>query len=186
MQLSKDLPTAVDFAAVLVNYIEVSADDIPQDDGQEGNTMALHPPMVIPSGVSAKDFVNPDSAPEPQTNEDMLISTRSLRFGQKVPQYLLDLDRDAQSHRFRRAANHVQDIPPPPSLPLFLSKSILNGVMPMKDDISVLNMPNHTVLNHVATSSIKNEVLATSMTTRYKRKVRVHCIYINLTNKNST
>ena len=41
----------------------------------------------------------------------------------------------------------------------------------MKDDNSVLNMPNHTVLNHLATSSIKNNVLATSVTTRYKRKV---------------
>jgi hypothetical protein len=35
----------------------------------------------------------------------------------------------------------------------------------------VLIMPNHTVLNHLATSSIKNGVLATSGTTRYKRKV---------------
>jgi hypothetical protein len=54
---------------------------------------------------------------------------------------------------------------------LFLGKSILNGTTPMKDDSSVLNMPNHTVLNHLATSSIKNGVLATSGTTRYKRKV---------------
>jgi hypothetical protein len=43
----------------------------------------------------------------------------------------------------------------------------------MKDDSSLLNNPNHTVLNHLATSSIKNGVLATSVTTRYKRKVRI-------------
>jgi hypothetical protein len=41
----------------------------------------------------------------------------------------------------------------------------------MKDDNSVLIMPNHTVLNHLATSSIKANVLAVSATTRYKRKV---------------
>jgi hypothetical protein len=52
-----------------------------------------------------------------------------------------------------------------------LAKSILNGTTPHKDDASVLIMPNHTVLNHLATSSIKNGVLATSGTTRYKRKV---------------
>jgi hypothetical protein len=57
-------------------------------------------------------------------------------------------------------------------LPLFLNKSILNGVTPMKDDSSVLIMPNHTVLNHLATSSIRDDILATSATTRYKQKVR--------------
>lgn len=56
-------------------------------------------------------------------------------------------------------------------LPLFLSRSILNGVLPVKDDNSVLTLPNHTVLNHLMTSSVKNGVLATSVTTRYKKKV---------------
>lgn len=65
--------------------------------------------------------------------------------------------------------------PAPPSLPMFLNKSILNGATPMKDDSSVLVMPNHTVLNHLATSSIKNGVLATSATTRYKKKVSYVC-----------
>jgi hypothetical protein len=54
---------------------------------------------------------------------------------------------------------------------MFLSKSILNGTTPTKDDSSVLIMPNHTVLNHLATTNIKQGVLATSATTRYKRKV---------------
>jgi hypothetical protein len=47
----------------------------------------------------------------------------------------------------------------------------------MKDDASVLIMPNHTVLNHLATSSIKNKVLATSATTRYKRKFLTTIMY---------
>ena len=54
---------------------------------------------------------------------------------------------------------------------MFLSKSVLNSATPMKDDASVLVLPNHTVLNHLATSSIKSGVLATSATTRYKNKV---------------
>ena len=111
--------------------------------------------------------------PKEEQEEPTTISTQNIRYGNKVPNYLLDLDRDEKTNRFQRAANHVAEIPTPPSLPLFLSKSILNGTMPMKDDASVLNMPNHTVLNHLATSSIKNDVLATSLTTRYKRKVRL-------------
>ena len=55
----------------------------------------------------------------------------------------------------------------------------------MKDDNSVLTMPNHTVLNHLATSSIKNNVLAVSATTRYKRKVSLDLFYtLNITNIN--
>ncbi|OJD09557.1 hypothetical protein ACJ73_10226 [Blastomyces percursus] len=48
---------------------------------------------------------------------------------------------------------------------------------PMKDDSSVLNMPNHTTLNHLATSSIKNGVLATSVSTRYKAKCVTTIVY---------
>ena len=70
-----------------------------------------------------------------------------------------------------RANAATSNLPTPPSLPMFLSKSILNGTTPMKDDSSVLIMPNHTVLNHLATSSIKDNILATSATTRYKQKV---------------
>ena len=170
MHLSTDLPTAVDYTNVLVNYIEVSADDLPKEETGAKYPPGIHPPMVLPTGTATTDFEPEATAQEPEEKHH-IISTKDIRYGQMVPRYLTDLDRDTKSHRFQRAANHVQEIPTPPSLPLFLSKSILNGTMPMKDDSSVLNMPNHTVLNHLATSSIKNEVLATSLTTRYKRKV---------------
>ena len=186
MHLSTSLPTAVDYTNVLVNYIEISADDLPRDETSEKYPPGFHPPMVLPPGVATTDF-EPDSTTEEQPEEKhQTISTKGIRYGQMVPRYLTDLDRDTKSHRFQRAANHVQEIPAPPSLPLFLSKSILNGTMPMKDDSSVLNMPNHTVLNHLATSSIKNEVLATSLTTRYKRKVFQDLVHLTKANRNST
>jgi len=62
-------------------------------------------------------------------------------------------------------------VAPPPTLPLMLGKVILNSSSHLKDDNSVLGIPNHVVLNHLATSSIKNHVLAVSATTRYKKKV---------------
>lgn len=170
MQLCKDLPTAVDYTNILVNYIEVSADDIPKEPPQDKQADEQHPPQPRPGGVETNDFA-PDTVGKEQEEEPTTISTKNIHYGTQVPDYLLDLDRDEKTNRFQRAENHLADIPTPPSLPLFLSKSILNGTMPMKDDASVLNMPNHTVLNHLATSSIKNDVLATSLTTRYKRKV---------------
>lgn len=94
-------------------------------------------------------------------------------YTKQIPQFLLDLDtyNNPNDERFQRASRVINTLPQPPSLPMFLGKSILNGNTPHKDDASVLIMPNHTVLNHLATSSIKNGVLATSGTTRYKRKV---------------
>jgi hypothetical protein len=162
MQLSNELPTAVDYTNILVNYIEVSADDIPKEIPDH-----IYPPLILPI-VETKNHAK-DAAKAKKA--DMEQPARPVYYGGNVPKYLVDLERDEDSKRLQRAARHVADIPTPPSLPLFLGKSILNGTTPMKDDSSVLNMPNHTVLNHLATSSIKHEVLATCLTTRYKRKV---------------
>ncbi|CCJ28096.1 unnamed protein product [Pneumocystis jirovecii] len=58
----------------------------------------------------------------------------------------------------------------PPSLPPHLEKVILNSNSTMKDDQSVLPNPNHVVLNHLAACSIRNGVLAVSVTTRFRSK----------------
>jgi hypothetical protein len=172
MRNSDELPTAVDFTNVLVNYIEVSVDDIPKATSEEVAKSrvppGVYPPQIIPE-TDEKDYT-PDTK-EPPTPEEDEEDTIPQNFSSTVPQFLIDVDRDEDSPDYQRAANIIGNTPHPPSLPMFLGKSILNGQTPMKDDGSVLNYPNHTVLNHLATSSIKNGVLATSVTTRYKRKV---------------
>lgn len=183
MTTSDKLPTAVDYTNILVNYLEVSVDDIPQPDTgmvEEPKNMDaipvqdqpapenIFPPQIIPLEpepaavpviVPEPPKPKPASAPSPRKYHDM------------IPRYLLDLDAPEESSRMQRANAVAGNLPTPPSLPMFLSKSILNGTTPMKDDSSVLIMPNHTVLNHLATSSIKDNILATSGTTRYKQKV---------------
>jgi 5'-AMP-activated protein kinase beta subunit, interaction domain/Glycogen recognition site of AMP-activated protein kinase len=176
MRASDDLPTAVDFTNHLVNYIEVSADEIQRQrsrresdrTGKIAVPPGIHPPQVLP-----EDFP-PDSAGESDGEPDQEEPEEEIPpgdFRNIIPQFLTDIDKDEDSMTCQRAVNVISDAPLPPSLPLFLGKSILNGTTPLKDDNSVLNYPNHTVLNHLATSSIKNGVLATSVTTRYKRKV---------------
>ena len=181
MQLSNELPTAVDYTNILVNYIEVSADDLPNEPSAEQKVPnGVYPPQSLPSGTETADHA-PDSVGKTQPSEDGQVAP-PIWWAEDVPNYLFDLDHAEQSRRYQRAARGVADIPTPPSLPLFLGKSILNGTTPMKDDSSVLNMPNHTVLNHLATSSIKNGVLATSVTTRYKRKVSTsQLLFVNST-----
>lgn len=164
MQTSPDLPTTVDFGNNLVNYIEVSPDD------------ALVEPQQG-SAVSKTEVEVDDSAPqvgsepkEPAKSKGKPVLAPETYVSQ-IPQYLIDFDQPEESSAYRNAIGAIEKLPTPPSLPGFLGKPILNAATLMKDDNSVLNMPNHTVLNHLATSSIKNNVLAVSATTRYHNKV---------------
>ncbi|CAG8962254.1 hypothetical protein HYFRA_00005307 [Hymenoscyphus fraxineus] len=180
MQCSKNLPTTVDFGNNLVNYIEVSADDLPKD--TPVTQEAAGAPVICP-----EDQVPPSKNPEVTLEDDdqskaaKAPKTKQVlppgRYSSQIPQYLLDLDKPEDSSAYQNAAAAIEKLPTPPSLPGFLGKPILNAATPMKDDNSVLTMPNHTVLNHLATSSIKNNVLAVSATTRYKRKYVTTIMY---------
>jgi 5'-AMP-activated protein kinase beta subunit, interaction domain/Glycogen recognition site of AMP-activated protein kinase len=181
MRTSDDLPTAVDYANILVNYLEVSADDIPPDEPSKPVSVpdSSHPGAYVAHGPApALDSKTQEGGADP--TKDPLHSTKPSaqpppapprKYTREIPKYLLDYDLPEDSPEYLRSAAAISNLPPPPSLPMFLSKVILNGTTPMKDDSSVLNIPNHVVLNHLATSSIKNNVLAVSATTRYKRKV---------------
>lgn len=165
MQTSPDLPTTVDFGNNLVNYIEVSGDDassrnLPLDAGVPKSDEAA---LSLPSRQPSHD----DSVRGPQ--QKIIDPVES--FTAKIPQYLDDFDQPEDTQLYRLSALALERLPPPPSLPGFLSKPIMNNNTLIKDDNSVLNMPNHTVLNHLATCSIKNNVLAVSATTRYQNKV---------------
>ena len=175
MRLSNDLPTSVDYTNALVNYIEVSADDIPEDytdDAKTPDTIQVSQPAIT-MGVETQDhepgIIDVKASQDKQGDR---ISTKNVYYGRTVPGYLGDFDRDEKTARCIRAMDHAREMQQPPTLPLFLGKSILNGTTHLKDDSSILATPNHTMLNHLTTSSIKNDVLATSLTTRYKRKVR--------------
>ncbi|KAI9818526.1 MAG: hypothetical protein M1827_000585 [Pycnora praestabilis] len=180
MRTSDNLPTAVDYTNILVNYLEVSVDDIPtprSDSGQQdsGSVPAEAPsPEALPPMPDASAVAASVSTLQPTEFE---AKEALKKYTSEIPQYLLDLDQPEESRQYQRASAAITNLPPPPSLPMFLGKSILNGSTPMKDDSSVLNMPNHTVLNHLATSSIKNNILATSATTRYKRKYVTTIMY---------
>jgi hypothetical protein len=138
----------------------------------------VHPPLTLPPTPELL-AVTDAGLPAPSRSSIPGIP-RSLKlrdgeqFHNEIPMVLKDLDAPEESRRYQRTnAVTSTSLAPPPSLPQFLGKSILNGTTPMKDDASVLILPNHTVLNHLATTNIKNKTLASSGTTRYGRKV--HC-----------
>lgn len=171
MQTSPDYPTTVDFGNNLVNYIEVSPDE----------TGVPTAPAEAAGANSAKDAQqqsqekgSPDEEKDGKAPRYRVDVPPVDAFAHKVPKYLLDLDQPEDSPLYHSAFTATEKLPNPPALPGFLNKPILNASTLRKDDNSVLNMPNHTVLNHLATSSIKNNVLAVSATTRYKSKVSPH------------
>ncbi|KAK3366024.1 hypothetical protein B0T24DRAFT_409770 [Lasiosphaeria ovina] len=172
MQTSPDLPTTVDFGNNLVNYIEVNPDDLlsdaPETSGAPAGTDAQQAAQINRSASSE------DQANKPPKDRDVPPVDQ---FADKIPKYLIDFDQPEDTPAYHNAVTAIDKLPTPPALPGFLGKPILNAATLIKDDNSVLNMPNHTVLNHLATSSIKNNVLAVSATTRYKSKYVTTIMY---------
>lgn len=173
MVTSSDLPTAVDFNNFLVNYIEIATEDISKprrESNQQRSSAALAPEEQSEQITSGQQTPEDSDFSEPQVEEIPPGDWRQL-----IPPYLVDVELDELDPKFKDASTVIQEFGHPPTLPMFLSRSILNGLLPVKDDNSVLTLPNHTVLNHLMTSSVKNGVLATSVTTRYKKKVSRKC-----------
>ncbi|GJC93810.1 5'-AMP-activated protein kinase [Colletotrichum higginsianum] len=174
MQTSPDLPTTVDFGNNLVNFIEVSADDLPAKAPVEPGKDGVASAATVDKGGVKTSASQADEQPKPPRGRE--VPSPSQYF-QQIPKYLVDFDQPEDSPAYQYAVTAIEKLPTPPSLPGFLGKPILNAAVLMKDDNSVLNMPNHTVLNHLATSSIKNNILAVSATTRYKNKYVTTIIY---------
>lgn len=167
MQTSPDLPTTVDFGNNLVNYIEISPDDVPTAQQEEAAT---------PQENKDRRLAEAKEADAKQRRDKPVLPAEA--FSRVWPQYLYDYENEPEdSPVAQAAAAAIEKLPNPPSLPGFLSKPILNAATLMKDDNSVLNMPNHTTLNHLATSSIKNGTLAVSATTRYRDKYVTTIMY---------
>ncbi|KAL9471565.1 hypothetical protein ACSS6W_009506 [Trichoderma asperelloides] len=170
MQTTSTLPTTVDFGNNLVNYIEVRSEDSSAvKQGEAGE--------AVEAGQEKEAAQN-----ESQSKEELKVAKQKLilpqeAYSSQIPPYLLDFDQTEESPAYRNAESAIEKMATPPSLPGFLGKPILNAATLMKDDNSVLNMPNHTVLNHLATSSIKNNVLAVSATIRYRNKYVTTIIY---------
>ncbi|KAK3325305.1 hypothetical protein B0H66DRAFT_118187 [Apodospora peruviana] len=172
MQTSPDLPTTVDFGNNLVNYIEVNPDDLPS-----------RPPQTSGISINKETGQLVQQKPPPaegeegsKTPKDRIVPPADI-FAHTIPQFLLDFDQPEDTPVYHMAASAIDKLQTPPALPGFLGKPILNAATLIKDDNSVLNMPNHTVLNHLATSSIKNNILAVSATTRYKNKYVTTIMY---------
>lgn len=95
-----------------------------------------------------------------------------------MEQYYLTLDQQQNNHQNMAWLT-------PPQLPPHLENVILNNYSNPQGDINennsgALPIPNHVILNHLATSSIKHNTLCVASIVRYKRKYVTQILYAPL------
>ncbi|KAI9313755.1 hypothetical protein BX666DRAFT_2029930 [Dichotomocladium elegans] len=143
---SNEMETATDPDGNLVNYLQVLDEN--DDSFDEFGEMKTDPDTISRSST-------PDSAYISEIPQELLSLASSLQQDEQGKQISLDWD-----HRQQQ----------PPSLPPHLEKVLLNSQAVSEEDNSVLPEPNHVTLNHLYASSIKDNVMALSTTTRYRKK----------------
>ncbi|KAG2219981.1 hypothetical protein INT45_001880 [Circinella minor] len=147
---SNEMETATDPDGNLVNYLQV-IDDENEDAIEE---------LGGGSGIDRVDTRSRSSTPTSEyTSEippDLLALAQSLSTEEGQGENNANVEWDQQQQ--------------PPSLPPHLEKVLLNSQNLSDEDNSVLPEPNHVTLNHLYASSIKDNVMALSTTTRYRKK----------------
>lgn len=99
------------------------------------------------------------------------ILNKKLTYTSEIPEMfnmgMMSSISESYSSQVRRKVSDC----PPPMLPAHLESTFINAsVRASKDDQSILPIPSHVVLNHLATTSIKHDILAVATTSRYRAK----------------
>lgn len=198
LRFSDYLPTATDQMGNFVNYIEIQQPDVQmgQDESQqyaedhqiqEQGEQKVGEPSQEERRDSALGLTNDDDDMGngyTRFHEEQL-SRPKLNYVRDIPaiftdpsvmeQYYLTLDNNAQN-------NQNQSWLTPPQLPPHLESVILNNfsTTDKTNSSGALPIPNHVVLNHLATTSIKHNTLAVASVVRYKRKYATQVLYAPL------
>lgn len=170
------LPVAL-LSPSAINLPSISKRDLTKDvAGQHAGTQLLSSSLPVSSSksnyflhskVKRKKFVlNPqhiNTYIPPADNELVYTTELPEMFKDNLKSSLAD----SYSAKIRRKVlDH-----PPPALPAQLDSTVINTTATASnDDMSSLPIPNHVVLNHLATASTKHDMLAVASTTRYREK----------------
>lgn len=177
LKCADDISTATDSSGFLVNYLDVGNDD---SDDVQGSSSDENIPLCREGDLKKPQTTTAASQPQSHSHhasshhhhhhgddgitqyEDETPIPPPLEYTSEIPSMFLTLDVAELDIPESQAV--------PPHLPPHLDTVILNTNSNEKDDSSVLPAPNHVVLNHLATSSIKHNVLAVASVNRYGKK----------------
>lgn len=210
LRFSDFLPTATDQMGNFVNYIEVTPDHVQMhlkhqkemeaEQHQREEAEKLNQAQARGRSLSASrgrsdsifGFINDDDDmgngylryhdgdvdAGPGRDYTYINDIPPIFVDPKVmEQYYLAIDEQAkQKNGQQQAWLH------PPQLPPHLENVILNNFNAQDRDNNsgALSIPNHVVLNHLATTSIKHNTLAVASVVRYKRKYVTQVLYAPL------
>lgn len=210
LRFSDFLPTATDQMGNFVNYIEVTPDHIYSHLADQENQQAEpeHAQTRAESqSVSRKSSISRTTTRSDSmwglTNDDDDMGNGYSRYHDEensdatsqfnnIPQYINDIPPiftdpkvmeqyyvaiDKQS---KVQSGQQQAWLHPPQIPPHLEHVILNSFSAEDNNSGALPIPNHVVLNHLATTSIKHNTLAVASIVRYKRKYLTQVLYAPL------
>lgn len=183
LRYSDSLPTATDEVGNFVNYLEVSAPE-----PKEISSLSQRPSFKDLSEQEKKMKLQSCIALNIRTEPDDLGGGFSRYYDEepskprqeyihKIPAVFIEpKSMDEYYHVLSRNKNK-NDMAwlTPPQLPPHLDNVILNAYRNQpegndEDNGGTLPIPNHAILNHLATTSIKNHTLSVAQTIRYKQK----------------
>ncbi|CAH7667170.1 hypothetical protein PPACK8108_LOCUS1561 [Phakopsora pachyrhizi] len=164
---SKYLPSATDNKGNLINFLQVNPGDQP---------FRGLGPRGIWSGYTYGGLSNQLGAA--LLNEDDEANESEEDWTTEIPKALVDYeefyDRSDNEEETQSNPGEAGFAAEPPKLPAQLKEGILNITSRIPegtvDDNSLLTRPDHSVLNHLAASPIKQGLLSVGVTSRYKRK----------------
>lgn len=203
LRFSDFLPTATDQMGNFVNYVEVTPDLVfsqiakDQEEQQEDQPKPQERRRSSVSstrgrsdsmwGLTNDDDDMGNGYSRYHDGENSTANTNNYSFISDIPpiftdpkvmeQYYIAIDKQAKNQNGQQQAwLH------PPQLPPHLENVILNNFNSMDRDNNsgALPIPNHVVLNHLATTSIKHNTLAVASIVRYKRKYVTQVLYAPL------
>lgn len=202
LRFSDFMPTATDQMGNFVNYFEVTPEHIrshhnpaPIEDVEPySKPISRKPSINRPAGRSDSmwGLTNDDDDmgggySRYHDGEDDFTQNGEFRYIADIPpiftdpkvmeQYYIAIDKQSKSPNGQQQAwLH------PPHLPPHLENVILNNFNPQdkENNLGALSIPNHVVLNHLATTSIKHNTLAAASIVRYKRKYVTQVLYAPL------
>lgn len=208
LRFSDFLPTATDQMGNFVNYVEVTPEHVrqhlqqleaEQEELEREEELRRTSGPLRRSSVSSRGRLNSvfgltnddddmgDGYSRYHDEDGQPCVPRKLNYINDIPpifvdpkvmeQYYMAIDEQAKAKNGQQQAwLH------PPHLPPHLDNVILNNFNSQDRDNNsgALPIPNHVVLNHLATTSIKHNTLAVASVVRYKRKYITQVLYAPL------